>query len=498
MSTVLNATLGIDIGTTSVKSVLLSENGVIISESEVQLNMQRIDSFSVEQNPDDWWTATCKSVREIIKTLDGRVNLLGIGLSGQMHSAVFLDKKNDVIRPAILWNDVRTREECEFINSNIGVDVLTRTVGNIAIEGFTATKVLWLRNQEPNNYKKVKKLLLPKDFIRFKMTGEFVTEPSDAAGTLLFDIYQGKWSKEILSKLSIDESILPSVVNSCDVSGFISKKASLELGLTPGLPVFGGGGDNASGAVASGVISPGLIQVSIGTSGTLLTPIKDITNLGDSKLHHFSHVTDNLWYLMGVILSAGESIRWLKGILNSKNNYGDFVSSVNNVPMGSKDLFFLPYLSGERTPHNDPNARGCFIGLSSQHSSEDLIRAVIEGVCYAIRDSLELVNKYDVELDDSVRLIGGASNSDIWAKILANILGKSVYSVNFNGGPSIGAAIISLVGVGVFKSLDDAINHLVAITQEISPEDSNLNDYQERYEKYVRLYPLLKDWFSTS
>ena len=228
MSTVLNGTLGIDIGTTSVKSVFLSVDGGIISESEVQLNMQRIDSFSVEQNPDDWWTATCESVREIIKTLDGKVNLLGIGLSGQMHSAVFLDKKNDVIRPAILWNDVRTGAECEFINSNIGVDVLTRTVGNIAIEGFTAPKVLWLRNKEPKNYKKVKKLLLPKDFIRFKMTGEFVTEPSDAAGTLLFDIYQGKWSKEILSKLSIDESILPSVVNSCDVSGFISKKASLE------------------------------------------------------------------------------------------------------------------------------------------------------------------------------------------------------------------------------------------------------------------------------
>ena len=498
MAPIFNATIGIDIGTTSVKSVLLGENGTIFAESEIQIDVNRVDSFSVEQDPNDWWIATCQSVRKIIKTTDSKFNLLGVGLSGQMHSSVFLDQKNEVIRPAILWNDVRTKSECEFINSNIGLDVLTRTVGNIAIEGFTAPKVLWLRNQEPNNYKKVRKLLLPKDFVRFKMTGEFVTEPSDAAGTLLFDIYQGKWSQEVLSKLSIDESILPSVINSCDVTGFISKQASVELGLTPGLPVFGGGGDNPSGAVASGVVSPGLIQVSIGTSGTLLTPIKDITNLGDSKLHHFSHVSDNLWYLMGVILSAGESVRWLKGILNSRNNYEDFVSSVNNVPVDSKDLFFLPYLSGERTPHNDPNARGCFIGLSSQHSSEDLIRAVIEGVCYAIRDSLELVKEHDVVLDDGVRLIGGASKSDVWKKILANILGQSVYSVNFNGGPSIGAAIIGLVGGGVFKSLDEAINHLVIITRETSPEDSNKNDFQERYEKYTRLYPILREWFSSS
>ena len=294
MKPIIRATLGIDIGTTSVKSVLLSEDGVILAESEILLDINRIDDFSVEQNPDDWWNATCECVRKTMNLTDRRVNLLGISLSGQMHSSVFLNEKNQVIRPAILWNDIRTRAECDFINRQIGVDNLIKTVGNFAIEGFTAPKILWLKNQEFDNFKKLSKILLPKDFIRFKITDEFVTEPSDAAGTLLFNVFENKWSEDILGKLDIDHSILPSVFGSCDITGFVSKKSSKELGLQEGLPVFGGGGDNASGAVASGVILPGQIQVSIGTSGTLLTPINDLIFHGTSKLHHFSHVSKNL------------------------------------------------------------------------------------------------------------------------------------------------------------------------------------------------------------
>ena len=370
MPAAVQAVIGIDVGTTAIKAMLVDTQGVILAEGEVEHPVSVPRPGWSEQNPEMWWRSTVTAVREALQSADWKnfkVEVKAIGLSGQMHSSVFLDGDGAVIRPAILWNDVRTAAQCKEILNRVGIEGLRNTVGNLPLEGFTAPKLLWLRENEPDNYSRLRTLLLPKDYIRYLMCGEYATEPSDAAGTLLYDVRVRRWSKQVLDALEVDEGFLPHVVESTEVSGLVTAEAARELGVSAGIPVVGGGADNAAGAVGCGATNSAVLQASIGTSGAVVLPSNQPHVAEDMNLHTFCHAAPEMWYLMGVVLSAGSSLRWLRDTIAAGTSYDSLTAEAENIPAGSEGLMFLPYLSGERTPHNDANARGVFLGLSFAH-----------------------------------------------------------------------------------------------------------------------------------
>ena len=427
MSSGKPALIGIDVGTTAVKAVAVDEMGRLLAEADIEQPISVPRPGWSEQHPETWWRSTKDAVSAVmaaVRRLPDAVDVRAVGLSGQMHSSVFLDRSGAVIRPALLWNDVRTTDQCREMTAALGLNGLRRTVGNLALEGFTAPKLLWLRENEPASYDRLRTLLLAKDYIRYKLTGEFATEPSDAAGTLLFDVHRRRWSDDVLSALGISPELLPTVVGSTDVSGAVTPSVARDLGLPPSTPVIGGGADNAAGAVGSGVVVPGRVQSSIGTSGALVTPVGRPRIDRQMRLHTFCHSVPDLWYLMGVVLSAGNSLRWLRDILaeSGKTSYEQLTNEAAAVPPGSDGLLFLPYLTGERTPHNDSNARGVFFGLHLGHTRAHLVRAVMEGVTFALRDSLELMRPM-VETIPQVRAIGGGARSPCGARCRPTSLG---------------------------------------------------------------------------
>ena len=493
----MNYLLGLDIGTSGVKALLVSPEGKIISSKTELYPLATPHSGWAEQSPSDWWEATVKVIRE---TISGNpidpTQIKGISLSGQMHSSVFLNEKMAVIRPAILWSDTRTSEQCKEIYAIAGgLDQLICYVSNPALEGFTAPKILWLKENEPENYKRVKHILLPKDYIRYKLTDELFTEVSDAAGTLLFDVIKKRWSTGLLEKLEINQDLLPPVLNSFDLAGRITKPIAEKTGLKFGTPVVAGGADNACGAVGSGITEEGRVMVSIGSSGVVLAQTNNPQADQEGRIHLFNHACPDSWYMMGVMLSAGMSYEWLeRKLFNHRLSYAKLDQLAGEIEPGSEGLIFLPYLYGERTPHNDANARGLYFGISGKHDQRHFIRSVLEGVTFALKDSLELIKDKGVKIKE-IRAIGGGAKSRIWQQILADILGEEINLLNVEEGPAFGAALIAGVGVGVYDSFAEAVNRIIKVKKTIVPGIQDTEKYGHYYQLYKKLYYSLKENF---
>lgn len=490
--------LGIDIGTSKVKALIISSDGEIIATESEPYPIYSPNQGWSEQNPIDWWNSTKKAVKKIINKSDiDKSSLAGFSLTGQMHSLVILDENYDVIRPAILWNDTRTKKQCEQIYEKTGgLKNLINMVANPALEGFTAPKILWVKENEPSNYKKIRHVLLPKDYIRYKLTGEIKSEVSDNAGTLLFDVKGKKWSKEILKLLDIKREILPESVNSTDVAGYITKSVERDIGIKEGTPVVAGGADNACGAIGSGIIKEGRVMISIGTSGVVLAQSNKALPDLKGRIHLFNHSYPDKYYMMGVMLSATGSFNWLKEkLFQNKYNIEELNNIASNSIPGSQGLIFLPYLNGERTPHGDPNARGVYFGISNTHNNSHFVRSTMEGVAFGLRDSYELIKNKEISIDE-IRLIGGGAKSSLWCQILSDILGEELSLINIEEGPAFGAAIIAGVGTQVFNSFDEAEENFIKIKNTIKPNPNNFEMYNKNYEIYKTLYERLEDVFN--
>lgn len=438
-----------------------------------------------EQQPDDWWQASC----EVIAQVAGKVgpDIGAIGLTGQMHGAVFLDKRDEVIRPALLWNDQRTAAQAKAITERVGARRLTEIAGNPSLTGFQAPKILWLREEEPGSYDRVASVLLPKDYIRLRLTGERATDASDASGTLLLDLKERTWSAEILDALEIPVSWLPRVFEGPERTGSVRQDISSELGLPHHLPVAAGGGDNAAAAVGNGVIREGLASCSIGTSGVLFAHSDTLARDPSGRLHAFCHSVPDRYHLMGVTLSAGGALRWWRDLV-SKGDYEELSQIASEAPPGAEGLLFLPYLTGERTPHLDPGARGAFFGLTSRHNLGHLTRAVMEGVAFSLRDSLEIMLALGTN-PTQIRATGGGARSPLWRQLLADVFGRPIVRTMAEEGPASGAALLAGVTAGVFENVEEACAGVGLRPDICEPEAGRARLYNDYYAAYRELYP---------
>jgi xylulokinase len=501
----LSFLLGIDIGTSGTKTVLFDESSNIIAGALAEYPLYQPKIGWAEQDPNDWWKAVCTTISEVLeKSGVDAENIKGIGLSGQMHGAVLLDKNHLVLRKAIIWCDQRSSKECDQITSAIGRERLIEITANPALTGFTASKVLWVKNNEPHIFEKVKKILLPKDYIRFKLTGEFATEVSDASGMQFMDISKRVWSHEVLSKLGIDKGLLGDLYESQEVSGTVSKEASDSTGLKVGTPVAGGAGDQAAGAVGNGIVKPGAISSTIGTSGVVFAFSKDIKIDPKGRVHTFCHAVPNTWHIMGVTQGAGLSLKWFRdnfcieekraAELMKIDPYILMDKEAENVQAGCNGLIYLPYMMGERTPHLDADAKGVFFGLSAKHEKQDMIRAVMEGVVYSLMDCLEIIKGLGVDITE-VRASGGGGKSRLWRQMQANVFGTDINTINSSEGPALGAAILAGVGTGVYGSVLEACDAVIK-PKTLQTADMNLNAvYLKYYKIYKQLYQSLKQDF---
>ena len=479
--------IGIDLGTSSVKLILCDKSGNIIKSvtREYAIYFPK-DGYS-EQNPEDWYDATIDALGDLTEGYNDQIKALSI--AGQMHGLVMLDENDRVLRPAILWNDSRSVSECEYLNNTIGTKALTEMTANIAFPGFTAPKILWVKENEREIFDKCAKIMLPKDYIVYRLTGEFCTEPSDASGLLLFDVKNKCYSKRMLEICHITEAMLPKVLDSFTPCGEVKEEICKKLGWGKVI-VAPGAGDNAGAAIGMGVVGSGMCSVSLGTSGTVFITNEKFCVDEKNALHSFAHA-DGGYHLMGCILSAASCNKWfLEDILKSK----DYSECENAVADGENKVFFLPYLMGERSPHNDPYARGAFIGMSMDTKREDMLKAVMEGVCYALRDCVEVARAQGVVIDE-VRVCGGGAKSNIWCKILANVLRVRVIKTNCTEGPSFGAAVLAMVASGEYESVKAATETLVKVTDSIGYDEGIAQKYDKGYEKFQNLYKCLKDWY---
>ncbi|HHV61271.1 MAG TPA: xylulokinase [Firmicutes bacterium] len=497
--------MGLDIGTTGVKTLICDPSGKTIGKAFEEYPLYSPKPGWAEQNPQDWWEATVRSIQRALTSsgVSGQ-DVKGIGLSGQMHSSVFLDEDNNILHPALLWCDVRTAEECRWISDTIGRDKLIEYTCNPALEGFTAPKIIWLRKNKPEIFARVKKVVLPKDYIRYKLTGELATEISDAAGTLLFDVARRNWSREVLEGLGLPLDIVPKWCESPDVCGHVTREVSEKTGLAAGTPVVGGGADNTCGAVGAGIVRAGRALSSIGSSGVIVAQVDEVKRDPRGRVHTFNHSVPHKWYLMGVMLSAGMSLKWFRDSLAQVEKEVERVSGIDaydllgraagRIPPGSEGLVFLPYLTGERTPHADANARGVFFGLSLRHGKAHMARAVMEGVVFGLRDSLEIIKGLGIEVKQ-LRAIGGGAKSPLWRQMQADIMNVEVVTINVDEGPAFGAALLAGVGVGIYRSVEEAAESTVSITSHTEPDAANARIYDEYYRLYTSLYPALKEAF---
>jgi len=490
--------IGIDIGTSNVKVIILSSDGRIIASETNSYPLYSPKQGWSEQEPNDWWQSTQQALKTIIEknSLDAS-KIKGLSLSGQMHSLVMLDENKKVIRPAILWNDTRTTRQCEQIYEKIdGLTNLIGLVSNPALEGFTAPKLLWIRKNEPENYKKIRHIMLPKDYIRYKLTGQIKSEVSDDAGTLLLNVKKKVWSKKLLKLLDISPEILPEVLNSTDIAGYITKDVEILTGLKEGTPVVAGGADNACGAVGSGIIKDGRLMFSIGTSGVVLAQNDKPTPDKKGRIHLFNHAYPDKYYMMGVMLSAAGSFNWLKDkMYDGKYSIKKLNELAKSSPPGSEGVIFLPYLNGERTPHADSNARGVYFGLSNKHDIRHIVRSTMEGVTFGLRDSYELIKSKVANIDE-IRVIGGGAKSSLWCQILADVIQKEIFLINIEEGPAFGAALLAGIGTGVFASFEKAEKRFIKIKKIVKPHRDNHDIYKNNYERYKSIYYSLKDDFA--
>jgi xylulokinase len=484
--------LGLDIGTTGAKAVLCDLHGRILATAMAEYPLYTPHPLWSEQDPADWWHGAQTALRAVVaQARPGAGQIAGLGLTGQMHGAVFLDEGGRVIRPALLWNDQRTAAECAEITERVGAARLIEIAGNPALTGFQAPKILWLRNHEPENYARVAQVLLPKDYIRWRLTGVSGADAADAAGTLLLDLRARDYSAEILERLDIPRAWLPRVFEGPEVTGTLLPPAAADLGLPAGLPVIAGGGDNAAAAIGTGIVRAGVVSSSIGTSGVIFAHADEIALDPQGRLHTFCHSVPGRYHLMAVTLSAGGAFRWLRDMLSQAASYDEMTAAAATVPPGAEGLLFLPYLTGERTPHLDPLARGAFVGLTARHTPAHLIRAVMEGVVYSLRDGLEIMRDLGVPITQ-VRATGGGGRSPLWRQMQADIYAAEVVTLTAEEGPAYGAALLAGVGTGQFADVNAAVEQCVSIAGRTEPGPRARAQYEPVYAIYREVYGQLR------
>jgi xylulokinase len=489
--------IGIDVGTTGTKALLIDEQGAVRATATEEYPLYTPQPLWTEQEPEDWWRAALAALRRVL----GESGVAGeevaaIGLTGQQHGSVFLDAAGQVIRPALLWNDQRTAAECDEISAKVGAERLIALTGNRAMPGFTAPKILWLRNHEPAHYARLAQVLLPKDYVRYRLSGEFATDANDASGTLLNDAASRGYSDEVLERLDIPRSWLPAIYEGPEVAGQLSAALARELGLRPGLPIAAGGGDNGAAAIGTGVVRPGTLSSSLGTSGVLFAYSEELRIDPSGTIHTFCGDVPSTYALIGVTLAAGGSLRWLRDTLRASGashlGYEAMMRAAAAVPPGAEGLLFLPYISGERMPVLDPLARGAFVGLTSRHSYGHMTRAVLEGVVFALRDCLDLMRGIGLPLAEAVA-IGGGAKSTLWRQIQADVYGMPLLTLNVEEGPAYGAALLAGVAAGIYASAPEAADRTLQVVARTEPDVETQARYLEFHAIYRTLYGSLRE-----
>ncbi len=497
--------IGVDCGTSGTKTVLFDEKGTVIASSTIEYPMYQPKNGYAEQLPSDWANAMTGTIKAVMaKSGVKKEDVKGIGISGQMHGLVMLDKDNNVIRPSIIWCDQRTEKEVEWMTETIGREKLIEITANPALTGWTAAKILWVKNNEPENYAKVAHILLPKDFLRFVLTHEYATEVSDASGMQLLDVPNRKWSDELLSAFEIDKNWLGKVYESCEVTGTLTKAMADELGLCEGTIVVGGAGDNAGAAIGTGVCEDGKAFTTIGTSGVVFAHTSKISIDPKGRVHTCCAAVPNSWHVMGVTQGAGLSLKWFRdNFCNPEKETAKYMGvdeyylmdkQAETVPVGAERLLYLPYLMGERTPHLDPNARGVFFGLSAMHTKKHMLRAVMEGVSYSLRDCVEVFREMDINVSDMMAC-GGGGSSPLWRSMLADLYNCPVKTASSKEGPALGVALLASVGAGIYSSVPEACKAVVAVDKTQQPDPAKVPEYEKFYRLYTEIYPALKEQF---
>ncbi|MEN6537623.1 MAG: xylulokinase [Bryobacteraceae bacterium] len=485
--------LGVDIGTGGSRALLVDEKGAVKAGFTAPHEDMRMEKpLWAEQCPEDWWDAAQKAIQGVLAEakVTGK-NIKGVGLSGQMHGLVLLDENNDVIRPALIWCDQRSQAQVDFINKRVGKSNVVAFTANPVLTGFTLPKLLWVRDNEPKAFERVRKVLLPKDYIRFQLTGEFATEVSDASGTSLFDVVMRRWSGQMLERLGLDREILPRVYESSDITGQITAEAAARTGLLEGTPVVGGGGDQAASAVGNGIVEPGIVSCTLGTSGVVFAHMDKANYDPQGRVHTFCHAVKGAWHVMGVTQGAGLSLQWFRNQLAPGTGYDALTAEAATAPVLSHGLYWLPYLMGERTPHLDSTARGGWIGLTAKHTRADMIRSLLEGVSYSQKDCLDVIEHMGVPVE-SARASGGGARSPFWRQLLADIFCKRVVTLASQEGSAYGAAILAMVGSGTYTTVPEACRAVIREVDSVLPRPHESQKYRRGHEVYRALYPTLR------
>ena len=487
-------TIGIDIGTSAVKILAMDNTGQVLGTVSRNYPLYMYDDGRSEQDPQDWWEQTCTGLKELAVQLpNGLDSVVAVSFSGQMHGLVALDKHDNVLRRAILWNDQRTTAECEYLNNQIGRDVLLDNAANVALTGFTAPKILWEKNNEPEIFAKIKKIMLPKDYIAYKLSGVFATDYSDASGMLLLDVSKQDWSDKMLGIIGVTRTQLATLYHSYEAIGNVSTAAAAQTGLPTTAKVVIGGGDQAVGAVGGGVVAGGMCSVSLGTSGVLFVAADNFAvDKSSAAIHAFGHATGR-YHFMGVTLCAGGSSKWWTEEILQTRDYATEQAGIDKL--GKNPVYFLPYLSGERTPHNDPFARGAFVGMNATTTRADMSQAVLEGVTFSLRDILVRVRALGAQVD-TARIIGGGAKSPLWCQMIADILCLKVEKIQSDEGPALGAAILAMVGAGAFDTVEEACAKIIKAGETFEPNAETAKLYDKQYKIYESLYGVLKDTFA--
>ena len=482
--------IGVDLGTSAVKLLLMDENGKIKKTVSREYPLYFPHHGWSEQKPEDWYIQSMDGLKELLKD-EKKEEVAGISFGGQMHGLVLLDENDEVIRPALLWNDGRTYEECDYLNNVIGKDKLSEYTANISFTGFTAPKILWVKNKEPENFARIKKIMLPKDYLAYRLSGVHCTDVSDASGMLLFDVKNRTWSKEMCEICSVKPEWLAKVYESYEVVGTLKKEVAEELGIPAEAKVIAGAGDNAAAAVGTGTVGDGRCNISLGTSGTIFISSRKFGVDKNNALHSFDHA-DGTYHLMGCMLSAASCNKWWMDEILKTKEYAKEQEGIDKL--GENHVFFLPYLMGERSPHNNPNARGTFTGITMDTTREDMTQAVLEGVAFALRDSLEVAKSLGIPITRT-KICGGGAKSPLWCKMIANILNLKVDKIESEEGPALGAAMLAAVGCGVYGSVEEIAEKMVKVVDTIEPDPSIAAKYDEKYAQFKQIYPALKPVF---
>jgi len=493
----MNYFMGIDVSTTGSKALLIDLSGNVIAVHSSPHTLSNPKPLWSEQDPLEWWDATIKSIQMVLKSSGIKSEeITAIGLTGQMHGLVLLGEKGNVLRPAILWNDQRTQAQCDEIHARFGKEKFIQITGNVSLTGFTASKILWVAENEPEIYSKVKHILLPKDYIRYRLTGEFGMDKADGSGTVLFDLKQRNWSEEILTALEIPKEWMPQTYEGPEFTGVVTRNAAITTGLAANTPVAAGGGDQAAQAVGVGAVASGIIGLTVGTSGVIFAATPSALIEPEGRLHAFCHAVPGMWHFMGVMLSAAGSLQWYRDTMARNLSFDELLEEAKPVPAGSEGLQFLPYLSGERTPHPDPLARGAFIGLTLRHQRGHMTRSVLEGVAFGLKDSFMLIQNAGLEKIEQIRASGGGTKNALWRQILASTLNSELVTVNTTEGAAFGAALLAGVGAGAWQDVFTACKETIKITGHTSPDPKQVDVYQNSYQIYKTLYPVLKNSFA--